>query len=167
LVKICTTRRWRATVQRGGRGTLDDLDALDVVRVDVGEPVRRVAAQVDELPRRVVDDHAVDDVERLGAAADGGEAADADAGAAARRAGVLLHQRAGHLAGQRHVQLRRDGVGELLALHRGERRAQLRALGLDARAGGHDLRQLQHVAREREVLRRAARGLGIVARPGR
>ena len=94
------------SVERRRRGAADHLDALDVGGIEVGEPVLRVrpAAEVRELRRAVVDDHAVDDVERIGAGDERVRAAQAHGDAAAARAArVLRDLRAGNLALQRLI----------------------------------------------------------------
>ena len=89
------------SVERRGRGTANDLDALDVGRIEVGETILRIRpdAEVGELRRPVVDDDAVDDVERIGAGDERVDAAQTHGdAAAARAAGVLRDLRAGNLA---------------------------------------------------------------------
>ena len=54
-------------VERRRRCAARHLDVLDVVGIEIGEPVLRVRArsEIGELRRSIVDDHAVDDVERI------------------------------------------------------------------------------------------------------
>ncbi len=60
-------------VEGGSGSSPDDLDVLDVVWIEIGEPVLRIRAttKIGELARLVVDDDAVDDVEGIGARDEG------------------------------------------------------------------------------------------------
>ena len=81
----------RAVQGRRGRAP-DHLDPVDVIGVQIGEPVLDVAAraEVDQLVGAVVHDDSVHDVQRLGAGDDGAGAAQPHRDAAAARvAGVL------------------------------------------------------------------------------
>src|SRR4029077_6678016 len=85
--------RGTSAVDRRRGGALQDLDRLDVARVDVSRTVadrRGRVGKVTRLERRVVDRLAVDDEKRLAIAFDRLEAADDDRGA---RAGVARLRR--------------------------------------------------------------------------
>src|SRR5690606_34613797 len=92
-----------AVESRGGRA-FQDLDALDVRRRDVREPVaergpavRGVGPQPDQRTGVVLHDDAVDHDQRLRAAQDRAGASEPNAYAAARLAVVLRNDRAGDL----------------------------------------------------------------------
>ena len=110
-------------VQGGGRGTLEDRDALDILGVEVRNAVAAIAVpgightaygRVGLLGGRIENGHTVDHIERLVVAGDRPHAADAYLGRSARTRGVLVHLHAGRLARKRQ-----DQVG---ILHRRELR---------------------------------------------
>src|SRR5687767_10875399 len=105
------------SVDRARRGSFQDLNALDVVRVDVRGAIdvlvltRREVQQVSgsagvrngiqsALNRCVVDDDAVDHVERLVAGVDRRDPTKLDLGSTARRAGILSDERSRNFAGK-------------------------------------------------------------------
>ena len=110
-------------VQGGGRGTLEDRDALDILGVEVRNAVAAIAVpgightaygRVGLLGGRIENRHTVDHIERLVVAGDRPHAADAYLGRSARTRRVLVHLHAGRLARKRQ-----DQVG---ILHRRELR---------------------------------------------
>src|SRR4029077_19090443 len=89
-------------VDGAGRGSLEHLNALDVVGVDVGGTVdalvlargevsaRRLGDRVEAVgDRRVVDDDAIDHVKREEARVDRGNSTKLNLNTSARRAGIL------------------------------------------------------------------------------
>ena len=112
-----------AAVQGGGRGTLEDRDALDILGIEIRDAVAAVAVpgightaygRVGLLGGRIENGHTVDHIERLVVAGDRPHAADAYLGRSARTRRVLVHLHAGRLARKRQ-----DQVG---ILHRRELR---------------------------------------------
>ena len=110
-------------VQGGGRGTLEDRDALDILGIEVRDAVAAVAVpcightaygRIGLLGGRIENGHTVDHIERLVVAGDRPHAADAYLGRSARTRRVLVHLHAGRLARKRQ-----DQVG---ILHRRELR---------------------------------------------
>jgi hypothetical protein len=113
-------------VQRGGSRTFDDLDVLDLGRVQVVEPRGVLTADVDRAATGIgVGPHAVDDDDGLVGERDGIGTADADARTAARCATDLRHDDAWRADDSRSLTLlmtvlngvgvdRRDGVAGLL-----------------------------------------------------
>src|SRR5439155_5244572 len=78
-------------VQSGRRRTLENLDALDLVRIEVveaGDHARPERLDRDAARLLVVDAHAVHVEERLAGEREGADAADADARTAANHAGA-------------------------------------------------------------------------------
>jgi len=140
-------------------------DRLDVVRVQVGEPVHRVVlllaiAAVRAAARDVEQtgwhggvavDHPVDHEERVGIAEDRVVAAQLDLRAAARRAGVLADDGARHPPGKRAVERGRGYPGHFFP---GDVRSRDRSVApLDARGlpGDDDRLEVEDVGLERRV----------------
>src|ERR1019366_6834258 len=167
------------TVDGAGRGGLEHLYALDVVRVDVRHAIdhlvlrgrRRAARPVDggqpRGDRCVGNDDAVDHEERIAGTKDRGGAADLHLHAAARHAAVLHDRDTGDLA--RELLVDRFGWrgGDFL---RGDRCDGRRSVALVDRRrlpGDRHALEQEHVPVEREVVRgRAGRdqhGLALVA----
>src|SRR5207247_8274583 len=89
------------SVESCGRGTANDLNVLDVRRIQIGETVLRIGtrSKVRQLSRFVVDNHTIHDVERIGAGDEGIHAAQPHRdSASARAAGVLSDLCAGNLS---------------------------------------------------------------------
>ena len=80
-------------IEGGGRGSLDDLDAVDVVRVDVVERAIGIFGSVLTGGRLALGAHPVDVDEGLVAECDAYVAAQADVGAGTRVPGAELHAR--------------------------------------------------------------------------
>ena len=146
-------------VDRRRRRVLQDLDRLDVVRIERGERVRRngrrvVSAAVARVlsVRVVLDREAVDDVERLVVAGHRRAAANADRERRAGRRRRLRHHHAGRGALQRLLE-RQDRRLFDVRCHRrhraGEIRPPLRAVADDDHLVEGDRRR-----RERDVDRR-------------
>src|SRR5690606_28582325 len=112
----------------------------DVVRVQVGEAVGRVGtvAEVDLLVRAVVDDHAVDDVERLRTTRNRARPAQADGHTAARRAAVCRDLRTGNLARERGIDRHCLRLRDLGAAYDRNRVAQRTPLGRRTGSGDYD-----------------------------
>ena len=161
--------RGAGPVDRSGRcGSLQNLDRLDIVRDEVGQPVGAVVLVARDagtdvavagrgngvrsrLDLRVAHDHAIHDVQRLAIAEDGGHAADLNLAATARRPAVHVDQGAWHLALQCLLRcLCRDGV-QLVARQDRDRRRRVAALQSCGLASHDDGFESQHVALQSEV----------------
>ena len=156
--------RASGAVDRAGRRTLEHLNALNVIWVDVGGAVnalvlaraevsaRRLGDGVDTVgDRRVVDDDAVDHVKREEARVDRRDAAQLHLNTAADGAGVLGDDCTRDLALERIVDRLSRRPIELVSRNHG-----YRVGGIDAGDGrgcsGHDLRlELKDVASHRYV----------------
>ena len=149
-------------VDRRRRRALEDLDALDVVGVEVGDPVRRVVllAPADRVARRhrhhvhvrrdlvVADDHAVDDVERPVVPDDRRSAAQLHLDAAPGRAVVGLHVGPGDTALQGLLEAGDGSACKVLRAHRGNRVGKVLAAYSGRLPGHDDLVEVEHVPLE-------------------
>ena len=152
-------------IYRGRRGRLEHLDRLELLHVQVCEPVhQRILTAADAGGGRtgastgdgvgavgdgiVGDDHPVQDEERLAGPENRRDPADLYLTAAARSAAVHRDHRARHLALERLLQRRRRSPIELLGsdLHGGCRRVA--ALERRRLAGYHHSLELEGILRE-------------------
>ena len=134
-----------SAVDRGGRSTLEHLDALDIVRIDVGNAVRRYRAEawlIDGGQCVVVHRRTVDDEQRLPASFDRLEAPNQNGGASPWVARLRRHFDVGRLRRQRVHEIWLVGVGDVLAIHGAHRAAKLLAHGRRAFTGHDDFGEL-------------------------
>ena len=126
--------------------------------LDDVEPLDR---EIDARPpgdRRVRDDDAVDDVERIALAENRRGAADLDLHAAARNAAVLEDRRADDLAGEVAFDRLRRHLRQLFGRHRRDRRRGVALVDRRRLTGDRHAFELEHVLVEREVGGRLTRG---------
>ena len=112
------------TVESGGTGILEDLHGLNILGVDVVEPIA---------------DLSVDDDERRSGAIEVGTSAEDDCRHAAGITGVGRHLESRDGAGERLGGIGVDADGKLLVVYLGDGVGQLRALLLTAVPGDHHL----------------------------
>src|SRR5437868_2455060 len=166
--------RTSKSVNRAGRGTLEHLDALDVVRVDVSGTIDALILGRPEISPRglgdrvqtvgdlgVIDDHAIDDVEREEARVDRRDPAQLDLHTTARRAGVLGDDRARDLSLQGIVdRLGRYSI-ELFTRNDGDRVCGVYA-GHSSRSSRNYLRlELQNIPGEGYAYFSVSRGYSL------
>src|SRR5690242_10294210 len=166
-------------VDRRRRRRLQDLDVLDVVRIDVGQAVDRlVLRRVGRTARardrrqaagdrRVRYDDAVDDVERIAGAENRRRAADLDLHAAARNARVLEDRRADDFALEIRLEGFRRSDDELVRRDRRDRRRRVALVDRRRLSGYRHAFQLQDVLFEHEVrgARRRGNQFGLSLEP--
>jgi hypothetical protein len=167
-------------VDRGRRGVLEDVDALDFIRIDARDRRLPLSARRQLLEAALNHRDAVDDVERLIAGVERARSAHAHRDRAAGLTGVLHHLYAGDLAlegvvdaddgnvSDRHRVDRRDRARDVRSARctvadrhdLGERDGDRRHGEVDAgrRAGGH--RGLSLLPRKTDALHRHGDGTG-------
>ena len=152
-------------VQRRGRGALDHLDALDVLRRDVLDRRDRHARRAAQTDRQVVHAYAVDVDQRFRRLRRGRLPADADRAARARLPARLPHGHARHAAAQDLFRVLDRDVLDVARGHRIHRVAHLAQASLHGRSGHHDLLQRHGGLLQREI-HRSRRARGHRHRPG-
>src|SRR5258708_2036072 len=155
------------------RRTFEHLDAVDVSRVEVGDAVHLlVLARGDAATRSayrvqavrvgvVVDDDAVDDIERLVRAIDSIAAANLHLNAATRRAPVLRDHGARDLALQRVLDGRLRNAVQFRASHNGDRVCHVAGRYGRSLTGDVDLLEMEHVRLAGEIRRGSDPGKGF------
>ena len=135
-----------AAVERRGRGTLQYRHALDIVGVDARDAVAEVVSAVGAGAAvvRIVERHAVNDVERLVVAGHFGAASQNHARGARRAAGRLADHQTRDTSGQRVDDVGLLGLGEHLALDLVDTVSEGFALALDSEGRYDDL--VEHLA---------------------
>src|SRR5690606_21646467 len=143
-------------VERRRRRPLQDLDRLDIGRVDVVQTRRRLTAYAEaERGLRALDAHTVDDDQRRVRERNAVRAADTNARARPRHPRALEDRLARDLALQELRGVRDRRELHVLDIHRADGVANLTATLLTARGGVDDQRvELDRAHLEREVLDR-------------
>ena len=159
------TARCFRSVDGRRRRSLQDVDILDVVRIEVGDAVDRIllVAHGDAGTRgardfiragadgHVGDDDTVDDIQRLRGSENGGDAADADAIAATGGAGGLRDLRAGDLALERVLDGLRRHLVHVGPAHGGHVIGEVAARDAGGLTGDDDLIEIEHVLLEHDL----------------